>query len=158
MNERNANMNQLEHLDEIAREAWAGNYTRTGVLSTGERLYVALASGRMRELASGDSIAYAVDRVGPEWMEHMLRVWRGSQQPTSDGNDAMSEAHPAPSRELLNDALLAIEALREYIAAIPDAVVAGLPTMPGVDGDWVDDVQGRLADAVRASTKVQSLK
>ena len=76
MNERNANMNQLEHLDEIARDAWAGNYTRTGVLSTGERLYVALASGRMR----------------------------------------------------------------------------------GVDGDWVDDVQGRLADAVRASTKVQSLK
>ena len=74
-------MNQLEHLDEIAREAWAGDYTRTGVLSTGERLYVALASGRMRELASGDSIAYAVDRVGPEWMAHMLTVWRATPQP-----------------------------------------------------------------------------
>ena len=151
-------MNQLEHLDEIAREAWAGDYTRTGVLSTGERLYVALASGRMRELASGDSIAYAVDRVGPEWMEHMLRVWRGSQQPTSGGEGVLSEAQPAPSRELLDDALQVIEALREYIAAIPEAVAAGLPTMPGVDGDWVDDVQGRLADAVRASTKVHSLK
>lgn len=59
-------MSQLENLDEIAREAWAGNYERVCVLSTGERLYVALASGRMRELASDNSIPYAVDRVGPE--------------------------------------------------------------------------------------------
>jgi hypothetical protein len=49
-------MADLDRLDEIAREAWAGNYDRVGVLSTGERLYVALASGRMRELAPGDSI------------------------------------------------------------------------------------------------------
>jgi hypothetical protein len=76
-------MSQLEHLDEIAREAWAGNYDRVGVLSKGERLYVALASGRMRELAPDDSIAYAVDRMGPEWMAHMLNIWRGSTQPTN---------------------------------------------------------------------------
>ncbi len=76
-------MSQLEHLDEIAREAWAGNYDRVGVLSKGERLYVALASGRMRELAPDDSIAYAVDRMGPEWMAHMLNIWRGSAQPTN---------------------------------------------------------------------------
>lgn len=74
-------MSNLNLLDEIAREAWAGNYDRVGVLSGGERLYVALASGRMRELAPGDSIAYAVDRVGPEWMAHRLTVWRGSTQP-----------------------------------------------------------------------------
>lgn len=74
-------MSDLKHLDEIAQEAWKGDYSRVGVLSTGERLYVALASGRMRELAPGDSIAYAVDRVGPEWMAHMLTVWRGSTQP-----------------------------------------------------------------------------
>lgn len=71
----------LEHLDEIAREAWSGNYDRVGVLSTGEVLYVALASGRMRELAPRDSIAYAVDRVGAEWMAHMLSVWRSDPQP-----------------------------------------------------------------------------
>ncbi|MFJ3318720.1 hypothetical protein ACIPLR_25550 [Herbaspirillum huttiense] len=71
----------LEHLDEIAREAWDGNYSRVGVLSTGEVLYVALASGRMRELAPSDSIAYAVDRVGPEAMAHMLTVWKASRQP-----------------------------------------------------------------------------
>lgn len=74
-------MSQLEHLDEIAREAWAGNYRRTGPLSTGELLYVALASGRMRELCPNDSIPYAVDRVGPEWMAHMLNVWRADRQP-----------------------------------------------------------------------------
>lgn len=76
-------MPNLEYLDEIAREAWEGKYERVGVLSTGERLYVALASGRMRELAPGDSIAYAVDRVGHEWMAHMLTVWRGASQPTN---------------------------------------------------------------------------
>jgi len=76
-------MSNLESLDEIAREAWAGNYERTGVLSKGELLYVALASGRMRELAPSDSIPYAVDRVGPEWMAHMLQVWRSDSQPTT---------------------------------------------------------------------------
>lgn len=73
----------LEYLDEIAREAWHGNYDRVGVLSTGERLYVALASGRMRELAPADSIAYAVDRVGEEAMAHMLQVWWSTSQPTN---------------------------------------------------------------------------
>lgn len=72
---------QLEYLDEIAREAWAGNYKRTGVLSTGELLYVALASGRMRELCPSDSIAYAVERVGTGAMAHMIEVWRGTSQP-----------------------------------------------------------------------------
>ncbi|MDY7549159.1 hypothetical protein QN360_02145 [Glaciimonas sp. CA11.2] len=74
-------ISSLEYLDEIAREAWLGKYDRVGVLSTGEVLYVALASGRMRELAPSDSIAYAVDRVGTEWMNHMLLVWRSDSQP-----------------------------------------------------------------------------
>lgn len=70
-----------ERLDAVAREAWEGNYEGVGVLSTGERLYVALAAGRMLELCPGDSIAYAVDRVGSEAMAHMLAIWRGSSQP-----------------------------------------------------------------------------
>lgn len=77
----NKEENYLDHLDEIAHEAWEGNYSRVDVLSKGERLYVALASGRMRELCPSDSIAYAVDRVGPEWMAHMLENWRNSSQP-----------------------------------------------------------------------------
>lgn len=71
----------LEHLDEIAHEAWEGEYRRVGVLSTGERLYVALASGRMRELCPDDSIPYAVERVGLEWMAHMQETWRSKPQP-----------------------------------------------------------------------------
>ncbi|MGQ6073492.1 hypothetical protein ACUNGV_27920 [Serratia sp. IR-2025] len=31
-------------------------------------------------------------------------------------------------------------ALREWIDAVPDEVAASLPTMPGVDRDWVDSV------------------
>ncbi len=71
----------LDYLDQIAREAFEGNYQRTGVLSKGEVLYVALASGRMRELCPGDSIVYAVERVGAEAMTHMSYVWRGVGQP-----------------------------------------------------------------------------
>lgn len=73
----------FERLDDIAREAWEGNYERVGVLSSGERLYVALASGRMRELVPADSIPYAVDRVGAKAMAHMLEVWRATGQPQS---------------------------------------------------------------------------
>lgn len=72
---------QLEHLDDIARAAWAGDYRRTGVLSSGELRYVALASGRMRELCPNDSIAYAMDSLDPGWAEHMLKVWRADSQP-----------------------------------------------------------------------------
>lgn len=60
-----------------------------------------------------------------------------------------------PSHKLLQDALEAIQALREYIAAIPDGVVAALPGMPGVDGDWLDDVQDGLEQAVKVSPKVE---
>jgi hypothetical protein len=74
-------LTQLERLDEIARRAWDGDYASVGALSSGERLYVALASGRMRELVPGDSIPYAVERVGPEWMAHMTKVWKASRQP-----------------------------------------------------------------------------
>lgn len=35
---RRIDMSDLNYLDEIAREAHAGNYARTGVLSTGERM------------------------------------------------------------------------------------------------------------------------
>ena len=71
----------LGRLDELARQAWEGNYEGIGVLSTGERLYVALASGRMRDHVPNDSIPYAVERVGPQLMAHMIEVWRSQTQP-----------------------------------------------------------------------------
>lgn len=75
-------MSQLDHLDDIALDAWHGNYERVGVLSSGERRYVALASGRMRELCPGDSIPYAMSSLDDEWVVHMTEKWRNSAQPT----------------------------------------------------------------------------
>lgn len=84
--ERRRNDDTHHHFKRLhgATKLWSGSrgdFDRVGPLSTGERLYVALASGRMRELVPGDSIAYAVDRVGTEWMAHMLAVWRSTTQP-----------------------------------------------------------------------------
>lgn len=45
------------------------------------------------------------------------------------------------------EALRAIRALREYIEAIPKDVADNLPAMPGVDGDWLDSVEGNLEAA-----------
>ena len=74
-------MNQLENLDDIARDAWAGDYESSESLSTAERLYVALASGRMRELCPSDSIIYAIQQVDSQWLEHMAVVWSSTPQP-----------------------------------------------------------------------------
>lgn len=102
---------QLQRLDSIARDAWAGDFGRTDPLSTGERLYVALAAGRMQELCPGDSIAYAVDRVGPEWMAHMLKEWRGSAQPS-----ALTSKSEADHVAVLRQALAALKRGRPQIA------------------------------------------
>lgn len=50
--------------------------------------------------------------------------------------------------ELLRQCAYAIRALREHLQAIPSDVVATLPAMPGVDGDWLDQVQDSLQVAV----------
>lgn len=52
--------------------------------------------------------------------------------------------------KLLADAAYAIAALREYIQAIPDEVAASLPAMPGVDGDWLAEVQENLRVATNS--------
>lgn len=56
---------------------------------------------------------------------------------------------PERTQKLLADAALAIAALREYIRAIPEDVVASLPTMPGIDGDWLAEVQENLRVATK---------
>ncbi|CAI1788404.1 Uncharacterised protein [Serratia entomophila] len=43
---------------------------------------------------------------------------------------------PTADAELLDVAI----ALREWIDAVPSELAASLPTMPGVDRDWVDEV------------------
>lgn len=69
----------------------------TGVLSTGERLYVALASGLMRELCPDDSIAYAVSRVGPELRADMENVLRSDSQPQVEIQHLKKQAQEAVS-------------------------------------------------------------
>lgn len=132
-------MNQLDHLDEIAREAFVGNYKRTGVLSTGELLYVAMASGRMRELCPNDSIAYAVGRVGPEWMAHMETMWRSDPQPAMDRSMADKaarydwiRAHPKfPQIVMALTGLLTTD-LNEADAEIDSYARAAGATLPSV--------------------------
>jgi hypothetical protein len=51
---------------------------------------------------------------------------------------------PDTSKKLLSDAAFAIAALQDYISAIPDEVAASLPAMPGIDGDWLSEVQEQL--------------
>jgi hypothetical protein len=67
--------------------------------------------------------------------------------------------------DLRKDALTAIRALREWVQAVPDDTP--LPAMPGIDGDWLDEVEAALAEPeqsepvvtdamVHAALKVQS--
>lgn len=56
---------------------------------------------------------------------------------------------PEETKQLLTDSEFAISALREYIQALPGDVVASLPAMPGIDGDWLDMLQADLKTAIR---------
>ena len=49
-------------------------------------------------------------------------------------------------RSVVEQALEAHQALRDWIHAVPQTVV--LPAMPGVDGDWLDDVESTLHTAL----------
>ena len=46
------------------------------------------------------------------------------------------------SKEAMKDVAKAISALREWVEAVPDDVQ--LPAMPGVDADWLDQVESNL--------------
>jgi hypothetical protein len=67
---------QLDYLDQIALQFRSGNDGRGqqmfGVLSTGERCYVALAANRPDLLNTDDSIAYAIDRIGEDWVRELI--------------------------------------------------------------------------------------
>ena len=47
---------------------------------------------------------------------------------------------------LHKQALDAIRALRQWVQAVPDDTP--LPAMPGVDGDWLDDVEQNIKQAL----------
>lgn len=39
----------------------------------------------------------------------------------------------------LSDLVQVVAGYKQYIDALPDDVVATLPAMPGIDGDWADE-------------------
>ncbi|WP_155293360.1 hypothetical protein [Comamonas testosteroni] len=65
-------------------------------------------------------------------------------------NRATAPINPSEAMQLIVDSEFAIRALREYIQALPDEVVASLPAMPGIDGDWLDVLQANLKTAIVA--------
>lgn len=64
-----------DYLDRVAESARQNEDDQVGVLSTSERLYVAMASGRM-DLMDEYTIAHAIDRLGLESTEIMVHRWR----------------------------------------------------------------------------------
>lgn len=69
--------NQLDYLDGIANDLIGGNSDRVGVLSTGEKLYVALAASDAAMLARMDyTIAQAIARLGADETDQLVRRWQ----------------------------------------------------------------------------------
>lgn len=54
-----------------------------------------------------------------------------------------------PQKTLLQEAALAIRSLREWVQAVPEDIA--LPAMPGMDGDWLDDVEDQLRKATQTT-------
>lgn len=75
---------QLDYLDQIALQFQSGNEEHGqqmfGVLSTGERCYVALAANRPDLLSKGDSIAYAINRIGEDWVRELIARHRNDSR------------------------------------------------------------------------------
>lgn len=66
---------QLNYLDGIAAEARNQIDARVGVLSTGERLYVALAANRL-DLMPDYTIAQALARLEEEDIAELIHRWQ----------------------------------------------------------------------------------
>lgn len=67
---------QLERLDALAASLRGSRARREAdVLSTGERIYVALAADRV-DLISDFTIVEALDRLGPNELVELIKRWR----------------------------------------------------------------------------------
>ena len=73
---------QFDRLDDIAKRMAGGDDESYGVLSTGERLYVVLASNRFDLLnAEKYTFAEAIARLGPEWTAELVARWQSADDP-----------------------------------------------------------------------------
>lgn len=74
--------NQIDHLNTIALGLAKGGHNGFGVLSTGEKCYVALAANRMDLLESMDyTIPEALARIGQSWVQALLKSWQYAGNP-----------------------------------------------------------------------------
>jgi hypothetical protein len=73
---------QIDHLNNIALQLAKGGDKGFGVLSTGERCYVALASNRADLLESiGYTIPEALARLDDEWLALLIASWQYAGNP-----------------------------------------------------------------------------
>ena len=76
---------ELEHIVRKARDAKNGGF---GVLSTGEKLAVALVLNRPEWLADMHyTLAEAIERVGPEWLALIPEAARALEYEDEQAND-----------------------------------------------------------------------
>lgn len=76
-------------LDKIAIRVAQGDSSGVGVLSTGEKLYVALAAYDAVLLGSWDyTIAEAIDRLGTQWTAELVSRWRFRGNPKRVTDDS----------------------------------------------------------------------
>lgn len=72
-------MTDLDRLDQHAQSIKDGTRSASdfGAMSTGEKLYIALAASSFELLEqTGYSIAAALDRLGPDWCRELVARWR----------------------------------------------------------------------------------
>lgn len=71
-------MSNLDHLDQCAQALKDGTRPASdfGAMSTGEKIYIALAASNFELLEdSGYTIASALDRLGEDWRRELLKRW-----------------------------------------------------------------------------------
>lgn len=79
---------QFDHLDQIAVSVAQGDTDRVGVLSTGERLYVALAGNSLALLdQEGYTVAEALARLGQDWTQQLIERWQYRGNPKNFPKD-----------------------------------------------------------------------
>lgn len=73
---------RFDSLDEIAIRLAKGDTQGFGALSTGERLYVALAANSAEHLdGDGYTVVEAFARLGEDWSQELLSRWRHRGNP-----------------------------------------------------------------------------
>ena len=133
-------------LRDYAQRAWAGHHDALQMAESSVSTAALRALAKRGTPAAGEpaalleaaaKIAEGYPKYGDSIAEEIRALLPGTAQ-------QKNMAYPAD--ELLQVAL----AYKQYIDALPGDVVAKLPAMPGIDGDWAGEVLDRAARAQTA--------